>query len=67
MSYTPIHDDPLGVWQAWVEAAKTYDERRVRFDAVPRPMRSRVQSHMRTVVALERFHERRKARRSKWL
>ena len=67
MSYTPTPDDFPGVWQAWVEDAKTYDERRARFDTVPRPMRSRVQSHMRTVLALERFHERRKARRSKWL
>ena len=67
MSFTPAPDELVGVWQAWVEAGKTHDERLARYAAVPINLRSRVQSHMRTVRSLERFHERRKARRSKWL
>lgn len=62
----PRDDDLCGVWQAWVEGGKSYDERRARFDAVPTRYRAAVRSHMRTVTALERFHERRNARRRRW-
>ena len=41
-----------GEYQAWVEAGKTKDEQRARFERVPEHMKKRVNRHMKTVIAL---------------
>lgn len=43
----------LGEYQAWVEMGKTKDEQLARFKRVPEHMKSKVQSHMKTVIALK--------------
>ena len=42
-----------GEYQAWVEAGKTKKEQLARFKRVPEHMKKRVQSHMKTVIALK--------------
>jgi hypothetical protein len=53
----PDDTDPLGVWQAWVEAGMSDRERHARFDLVPVHLKQAVARHMRTVKAIESFHQ----------
>jgi len=43
----------FGEYQAWVEGGKTKKEQLARFAKVPDHMKKRVQSHMKTVIALK--------------
>ena len=59
----PRNCDCCAVWQAWVEAPHTKDERLKRYESVPEAYRERVASHMRTVQAIEHFRTNRAGRR----
>lgn len=41
------------MWQAWVVSVNTKKEMRMRLDQVPPEFRTRVQSHVRTVLAIK--------------
>jgi hypothetical protein len=43
--YRPTPSDPPGVWQAYVEAGGTKDERNTRVSQAPEHLRERIRSH----------------------
>lgn len=53
--------DIPGVWNAYVEAGKTPEQRRARLDEVPESMRASVEAHVRTVFGIRKGRVRRAA------
>lgn len=48
----PTANDPQGIWNAYVAAGDTREERRARLAQAPEQMRPGIESHVRTVFAL---------------
>ena len=55
MPYIPDMFDSAPVWQAWVTAGNSKEERMDRLSKVPEAIRARVKSHVETVFAIRRF------------
>ena len=47
----------LGEWNGYVQAGGSREERRRRLDEVPEDLRGQVESHVKTVFALRRWHQ----------
>ena len=63
---TPDKDCPAqsacaSVWQPYVAAGRTRDERAKRLAQAPEALRKRIESHVRTVFAIAAYHRRRAA------
>jgi len=52
--YRPTHDDSAPVWQAYVEAGATKDERNARLAEAPEHLRQRVMKHVITAFVHRR-------------
>lgn len=52
-TYTPGPDDPCGVWNAWVAAGGSREERRERLEQCPAEYRETVERHVRGVFELK--------------
>ena len=50
----PTAREPQGVWNAYVAAGDTREERHARLAQAPEQMRAGIESHVRTVFALHR-------------
>ena len=48
----PDYESMAGYWNAYVVAGKTREDRRERLERVPEPLRSGVESHVRTFFAI---------------